>query len=72
MLKKLLNKESLKTVAKEGASLGVEVVTDTAKGFINSIFYKVIFTIILVFTLLIGGCIGSQIIVDKVTQTETK
>ncbi len=72
MIKKILNKENLKTVAKEGDSLGAEVVTETAKGFINGIFYKIVFTLVLAFTLLIGGSIGSQIIVDKFTKTESK
>lgn len=63
MFKKILNKENIKTVVKEGANIGVDVVTETAKGFIWSIFYKIIFVITLIFTLTFGGCIAY----DKLT-----
>lgn len=73
MLKKFINKDNLKTVAtsvaKEGAQIGVDVVTEGARGFIAGIFYKIIFIIILVVTLLTAGCVGSQIIVDKFSNT---
>lgn len=58
MIKKLINKDNLKAIAKEGASFGADVVTETAKGFIWGIFYKIIFIIVFIFTLTFGGCIS--------------
>lgn len=66
IIKNLLTKENLKSVAKEGVNLGVEAATEGTKSFINGIFYKIIFIIILIGTLLIGGCVGTEIIVDMI------
>ena len=74
MIKKLINKENLKTVVKEGASLGADVVTETARGFIWGIFYKIIFIITFIFTLTFGGCIGYNYITKpdiNVAKTES-
>lgn len=72
MIKKLINKENLKNLAKEGAQIGVDAVTESSKGFISSIFYKIIGIIIFIFVLTFGGCIGSQIIVDKFSSKSTE
>lgn len=66
MLKKLLNKQNLKTAAKEGAQFGLETATEGARGFISAIFYKIIFIIILIATVSIGGCVGTELIVDMI------
>lgn len=66
MLKKFLNKDTVKTIAKEGAQLGLETVTEGARGFISGVFYKIIFIIILIATLTIGGCVGAELIVDMI------
>lgn len=71
MIKKLINKENLKTVVKEGASLGADVVTETAKGFIWGIFYKIIFIITFIFVLTFGGCVGYNYLTTPDTN-ETK
>ena len=71
MIKKLINKENLRTLAKESASIGVEVATESAKGFVWGIFYKIIFIITLIFTLTFGGCIGYNYI-TKTDKTEIK
>ncbi len=65
-LKSKINKDTLKSVAKEGVTIGIETATESTKSFINGIFYKIIFIIILVFTLLIGGCVGTELIVDMI------
>ena len=66
MIKNLLNKENIKTIAKEGAQLGLETATEGARGFISAIFYKIIFIVILIGTLTIGGCVGAELIVDMI------
>lgn len=68
MIKKFLNKDTVKTIAREGAQLGLETATEGARGFISSIFYKIIFVIILIGTLTIGGCVGAELIVDAIQQ----
>ena len=65
-IKNLLNKENIKTIAKEGAQLGLETATEGARGFISGVFYKIIFIIILIATLTIGGCVGTELIVDMI------
>lgn len=66
MIKKLFNKDTIKTIAKEGAQIGVETATEGARGIISGIFYKIIFIIILIGTLTIGGCVGVELIVDMI------
>lgn len=65
-IKKLLNKDAIKTIAKEGAQLGLETATEGARGFISGVFYKIIFIIILIASLTIGGCVGTELIVDMI------
>lgn len=65
-IKKLINKDTIKTIAKEGAQIGVDTVTESGKSFISAIFYKIIFIIILIATLTIGGCVGTELIVDMI------
>ena len=67
-IKKLINKDTIKTIAKEGAQIGVDTVTESGKSFISAIFYKIIFIIILIATLAIGGCVGTELIVDMIQQ----
>lgn len=62
-IKKYINKDSIKTIAKEGAQIGVDTVTESGKSFISAIFYKIIFIIILIATLTIAGCVGTELIV---------
>lgn len=63
---KFFTKENLKIALKESTNIGLETATESTKSFINGIFYKIIFIIILVFTLLIGGCVGTELIVDMI------
>ena len=65
-IKKLVNRDTIKTIAKEGAQIGVDVVTESGKSFISSIFYKIIFIIILISVLTFGGCVGVELIVDMI------
>ena len=65
-IKKLVNKDTIKTIAKEGAQLGLETATAGARGFITDIFYKIIFIIILIGALTFGGCVGVELIVDMI------
>lgn len=65
-IKKLINKDTIKTIAKEGAQIGVDTVTESGKSFVSAIFYKIIFIIILIATLTIGGCVGVELIVDMI------
>lgn len=65
-IKSKINKDTLKNIVKEGAQIGLETATAGSKSFIDNIFYKIIFIIILIFTLLIGGCVGTELIVDMV------
>jgi hypothetical protein len=65
-IKKLINKDTIKTIAKEGAQIGVDTVTESGKSFVSVIFYKIIFIIILIATLTIGGCVGTELIVDMI------
>ncbi len=65
-IKSKINKDTLKDIAKEGAQIGVDVVAESAKGIISTVFYKIIFIIILIGTLLIGGCVGTELIVDMI------
>lgn len=67
-IKKLINKDTIKTIAKEGAQIGVDTVTESGKSFVSAIFYKIIFIIILTATLTIGGCVGTELIVDMIQQ----
>lgn len=67
-IKKLINKDTIKTIAKEGAQIGVDTVTESGKSFVSAIFYKIIFIIILIATLTIGGCVGTELIVDMIQQ----
>ena len=66
MLKKYINKDTIKTIAKEGVQLGVDSVTESSKSFISAVFYKIIFIIILIAVLTIGGCVGTELIVDMI------
>ena len=65
-IKKLINKDTIKTIAKEGVQLGVDTVTESSKSFISAVFYKIIFIIILIGTLIIGGCVGTELIVNMI------
>ena len=65
-IKKLINKDTIKTIAKESVQLGVDTVTESSKSFISAVFYKIIFIIILIGTLIIGGCVGTELIVDMI------
>ena len=65
-IKKMINKDTIKTIAKEGAQLGVETATAGARGFVTDIFYKIIFIIILIAVVTIGGCVGTELIVDMI------
>lgn len=65
-IKKLINKDTVKTIAKEGTQIGVDTVTESGKSFVSAIFYKIIFIIILIATLTIGGCVGTELIVDMI------
>ena len=69
-IKKLINKDTIKTIAKEGVQLGVDTVTESSKSFISATFYKIIFIIILIGTLIIGGCVGTELIVDMIQKWE--
>ena len=66
MLRKYINKDTIKTIAKEGVQLGVDTVTESSKSFISAVFYKIIFIIILIGTLIIGGCVGTELIVNMI------
>ena len=66
MLRKYINKDAIKTIAKEGVQLGVDTVTESSKSFISAVFYKIIFIIILIGTLIIGGCVGTELIVNMI------
>ena len=66
MLRKYINKDAIKTIAKEGVQLGVDTVTESSKSFISAVFYKIIFIIILIGTLIIGGCVGTELIVQMI------
>ena len=66
MLRKYINKDAIKTIAKEGVQLGVDTVTESSKSFISAVFYKIIFIIILITVLTIGGCVGTELIVDMI------
>lgn len=63
---KFFTKENLKIALKESTNIGLETATESTKSFINGIFYKIIFIIILIGTLLIGGCVGTELIVDMI------
>ena len=69
-VKKLFNKDTIKTIAKdaakEGAQIAVDTVTESGKSFISALFYKIIFIIILIGVLTIGGCVGVELIVDMI------
>lgn len=65
-IKKYINKDNIKTIAKEGAQIGVDTVTESGKSFIYAIFYKIIFIIILIGTITIAGCVGTELIVDMI------
>lgn len=69
-IKKLINKDTIKTIAKDAAKEGVQItvdtVTESGKSFVSAIFYKIIFIIILIATLTIGGCVGTELIVDMI------
>ena len=66
MLKKYINKDTIKTIAKEGVQLGVDTVTESSKSFISAVLYKIIFIIILIGALTIGGCVGTELIVNMI------
>ena len=66
MLRKYINKDAIKTIAKEGVQLGVDTVTESSKSFISAVFYKIIFIIILITGLTIGGCVGTELIVQMI------
>ena len=66
MFLKFFTKENLKIALKESTNIGLETATESTKSFINGIFYKIIFIIILIGTLLIGGCVGTELIVDMI------
>lgn len=69
-IKKMVNKDTIKTIAKdaakEGAQIAVNTVTESGKSFISALFYKIIFIIILIAALTIGGCVGVELIVDMI------
>ena len=65
-IKKLINKDTIKTIAKEGLQLGVDTVTESGKSFVSALFYKIIFIIILIGTITIAGCVGTELIVDMI------
>ena len=65
-IKKYINKDNIKTIAKEGAQIGVDTVTESGKSFISALFYKIIFIIILIAVLTIAGCVGTELIVDMI------
>jgi hypothetical protein len=65
-IKKYINKDTIKTIAKEGAQIGVDIVTESGKSFISALFYKIIFIIILIGTITIAGCVGTELIVDMI------
>lgn len=66
MLRKYINKDAIKTIAKEGAQIGVDTVTESGKSFISALFYKIMFIIILIGTITIAGCVGTELIVDMI------
>ncbi len=70
ILKKLFNKDAIKTIAKdaakEGTQIAVDTVTESGKSFISALFYKIIFIIILIGVLTFGGCVGVELIVDMI------
>ena len=65
-IKKYITKDNIKKIAKEGAQIGVDTVTESGKSFVSAIFYKIIFIIILIAVLTIGGCVGTDLIVDMI------
>ena len=65
-IKKYINKETIKTIAKEGAQIGVDTVTETGKSFISGIFYKIIFIMVLGCILITAGCVGTDLIVEAI------
>jgi hypothetical protein len=65
-IKKLINKDTIKSIAKDGVQLVLDTVTESSKSFISAVFYKIIFIIILIGTLIIGGCVGTELIVDMI------
>ena len=65
-IKKYINKDNIKKIPKEGAQIGVDTVTESGKSFVSAIFYKIIFIIILIAVLTIGGCVGTDLIVDMI------
>lgn len=69
-IKSKINKDNLKSLAKEGArecvNIGIDAATEGTKSLINGIFYKIILIIILTGTLLIGGCVGTELILEMV------
>lgn len=66
MLKKYINKENVKVLAKEGAKFGVEVISESTKSFINGLFYKIVFVVLLIVIITIGGCVGTDLILDAI------
>ena len=65
-IKTKINKDTLKNIVKEGAQIGVDAATESTRSFFNGIFYKIIFIIILIFTLLVSGCVGTELILDMI------
>ena len=65
-IKKYINKDNIKKIAKEGAQIGVDTVTESGKSFVSAVFYKRIFIIILIAVLTIGGCVGTELIIEMI------
>ena len=65
-IKKYINKDNIKKMAKEGAQISVDTVTESGKSFVSALFYKIIFIIILITVLTISGCVGTELIVDMI------